>query len=650
MDRRNFLKKAAVAGVGVPIAMSLPGCAGGETETDTVTNTATITGPTVTNTVTNTATITGPTITLTGVSTAPIRVPEFAEVVDADEGTELMLASLEANGVKRIYFHGGTDTFHFMEAVAKFKAMGRPTPDIVMSTHEHTGLCAAMGEFHWTGKPQFWLAHVALGTMQPGGAWEEAWKVDAGIVAMAGRSGQLTNDELGPTVAYENPATRGSVQFRQEHYHQSSMLGCYAKWYYDIERVENVSVIINRAFQVAGSEPCGVSYLTYPMEVTSAPLDGGLLYDPVAFGPAIAPQGDSAALRDAARLLVEAENPLVIVGTMGRHTEAVASLVALAEKLALPVVETKRSMNFPPTHWANSSSRLSSRDVILIIDYAIPWTRTNPSATTKIISMNIDPIRSNFPLYDVPVHIPITCNSALALPVLNEMCDEFITSARSTAFAARKAELQAAKAESDATLAASLPDLSTQFPLSDRWVGECIKEVVDENTVLGHDLSRGLSSGLMPDRIQPGHYIPRMSANLGTPWGKGIGIKLAAPDKTVIVTGGDGCTIFAVPTAALQLQRQFNAPVLYCVHNNHQHRAVAGGLGGYGGADSYAAKAGYIGSAIMPSPDFHLIAQAMGAYGEKVTTGDQVKPALQRALDAVKGGQAAVLNFVTVGE
>ena len=638
MDRRTFLKTAAVAGAGVPLAIYLPGCADGETETDTVTNT-----------VTNTATVTGPTITVTETPTAPVAVPNFAEVVDADEGTELMLAALEANGIKRIYFHGGTDTYYFMEAVAKFKAMGRPTPDIILSTHEHTGLCAAMGEFHWTQKPQFFIAHVALGAIQPGGAWEEAWKSECGIVAMSGRSSQLTNLELGDAEAYENVTTRTGIQFRQEIYRQENILGCYAKWSYDIERVENASLIINRAFQMAGSEPCGVAYLTYPLEVNTMPLDGGLLYDPIAFPPATSAQGDSAALRDAAKLLVEAENPVVVVQKMGRHPEAVASLVALAEKLALPVSAGTGYVNFPPTHWANSSSNLSSRDVILVIDHAHPWTTRNPAATTQIISMDVDPLRFRYPLSDIPTHIPITCNSALALPVLNEMCDEFITASRRNAFTARKAELQAAKAVADADAAASIQEASTRFPLSDSWVGACIREIADENTVLTHDLSRGLGRGL-PDNIQPGHVLPRISTNLGTNWGKAIGVKLAAPEKTVIATGGDGCTIFAMPTSCLQLQRQFNAPVLYCVHNNHEHAAVGGGLRNYGGDDSYAGKTGRIGSMIEPSPDFDKIAQAMGAYGEKVTTGDQVKPALQRALAAVKGGQAAVLNFVTVGE
>lgn len=619
MDRRSFLKAAATAGVGIPLSIYLPGRAKAET------------APPVTTTMSPSA---------PSALSAPAFVPPRATVVPAVEGTELILAAFAAHGVKKIFFNGGTDNYHFTEAVAKFKALGRPTPDIVMTTHEHTGLCAATGYFRWTREPQVLILHVALGTMQPGGAWEEAWKANDGVVVLAGIAGQTTKGEL----VY---ATRGGIQYVQEIHNQVDMLGCYAKWGYKIERVENAAVIVSSAFRMAASEPCGISYLTYPMEVALAPLDGGLLYDAADFAPAIGAQGDSAALVEAARLLVQAKNPVVLVRGMGRHPEAVAHLVALAEKLALPVASSAVYMNFPRTHWANSSASLTTRDVVLVIDDDRSWTGADPPKTCKIISMNVDPMNWRAPMNGLPVNIPITCNSAIALPVLNQMCDWFITAERRTAFAARKATLEAAKKTADETAKANIEKAKTEFPLSRVWITECIRQVCDENTVVLWDIG---GIGSQADKTQPGHIFQMWGADLGTSWARGIGIKLAAPDKTVIASGGDGCAIYSEPIACLQLSRQFKAPILYCVSNNNRHNAVQGGLSRYGGATSYTAKAGYIGSAIWPSPDFAGIAKAMDAYGEKVLQPDQVAPALQRALAAVKGGQSAVLDFVTVNE
>ncbi|HLB28182.1 MAG TPA: thiamine pyrophosphate-dependent enzyme, partial [Dehalococcoidales bacterium] len=451
--------------------------------------------------------------------------------------------------------------------------------------------------------------------------------------------GQTTKNELGYT-------TRGGIQFTQEIYNQEAMLGSYAKWDYKIERIENAALIMNRAFQMAASEPCGVSYLTYPMEVALAPLNGGLVYDAADFAPAALGEGDSAALREAARLLVQARNPVVLVKGMGRHPEAVQHLVALAEKLSLPVSSNDKYMNFPRMHWAHSNPALNTRDVILLIDNDVPWTMADPPKTSRIISMDADPLQARCPMNGTPVHIPITCNSAKALPVLNRMCDEFITAERRSAFLTRRKELEAARNAASEALRAAIEKGKTELPLNRDWVSECIRQVTDENTVLLWDIG---GIGSQSERTQPGHVFQMWGASLGTSWARGIGIKLAAPDKTVIASGGDGCALYSEPIACLQLSRQHNAPILYCVSNNNRHSAVQAGLTRYG-AEGYSAMSGYKGSAISPSPDFAGIARAVGAYGEKVTRPEQVEPALQRALAAIKGGQAAVLDFVTVKE
>jgi acetolactate synthase-1/2/3 large subunit len=243
-----------------------------------------------------------------------------------------------------------------------------------------------------------------------------------------------------------------------------------------------------------------------------------------------------------------------------------------------------------------------------------------------------------------PVHVPITCNSAVALPVLNAMCDEFITAERRQTFAGRTKTLQAAKKASDQMAKDSIEKARTVFPLNRAWIAECIRRVADENTVLLWDIG---GIGSQADRTQPGHVFQQWGANLGTSWARGIGIRLAAPDKIVIASGGDGCALYSEPIACLQLARQYHAPILYCVSNNSRHGAVEMGLARYGGDRSYAARAGYNGSVMSPSPEFAEIAGAVGAYGEKVNHPDQVEPALQRALAAVNSGQAAVLDFIT---
>jgi len=302
-------------------------------------------------------------------------------------------------------------------------------------------------------------------------------------------------------------------------------------------------------------------------------------------------------------------------------------------------------MNFPKRHWARvTEADLQNRDVVLIIDHDVPWTTADPPKTTTIISMDSDPMRLKQPLWGYPVHIPITCDSSKALPLLLEMTDEFITARRESVFEERRRALSAAKRCAYEAMLAEIGKARTAYPISPLWIKECVNRVSDENTVLLWDIS-AIDQG---DRTPPGHVFAQYAANLGNSWPRGIGIKMAAPDKTVIAAGGDGSTIFANPEAALWTSLKYGAPILYIVNNNNKYGAVQVNLDAYGGAESCAGKAGFDGSDLSPSPDFALIAKAMGAYGEKVTEPDKLPGALNRCLDAVRNGQPAVLDVVTV--
>jgi acetolactate synthase-1/2/3 large subunit len=176
------------------------------------------------------------------------------------------------------------------------------------------------------------------------------------------------------------------------------------------------------------------------------------------------------------------------------------------------------------------------------------------------------------------------------------------------------------------------------------WIRECVNRVSDENTVLLWEIA-AIGQG---DRTPPGHVFSQFAANLGNAWPRAVGIKMAAPEKTVIASGGDGSAIFSNPEAVLWTARKYHAPVLYIINNNQKYASVENNLAAYGGANSFAGKSGFNGSDLSPSPDFAMIARAMGAYGEKVTEPDKLEGALKRALDAVKSGLPAVVDTVIV--
>src|SRR6185295_3962511 len=62
------------------------------------------------------------------------------------------------------------------------------------------------------------------------------------------------------------------------------------------------------------------------------------------------PQGDTAAVQEAARMLVAAENPVIVAGRVARTPKGIEWLVQLAEALQAPVKDQRLRMNFPSAH------------------------------------------------------------------------------------------------------------------------------------------------------------------------------------------------------------------------------------------------------------------------------------------------------------
>jgi acetolactate synthase I/II/III large subunit len=573
------------------------------------------------------------------------------EWVPAAEGHELVMQALAANNVDYVFYCGGTDNFMFIESASKFEALGMPRPRLVTCLHESTAMHAAYGYFMVSGRPQAVMLHVDNGTLNAGGAWTNMKHGNAGVVVLAGVVPWTTQGEL-----------RGgrdfSISYMQEIYDQAAIVRQYVKWDTGLKTNANAGLVIQRAFRIAASEPCGAVYVTLPRELLMETLPGGrgVVYTPDNFAPAITPQGDSTALREAAKLLVEAKRPVVSVKRMGRHPHAVAALVTLAEKLALPVIHNDSIfLNFPfghpflitsgPMQGDADKSLIESADVILYIDQEVPWVTTTcqPSASCKIISLDLDPIRLAQPTWDYPVHLPITCDSAKAIPALTAFADEFITGERRNAFRARTEEMtlkarNAAKANEAAIVRAAKAATITQL-----WLGASVHKVVDKDTIVVQGLARGITPG--PNTI-PGQYFGVPGSSLGWALPAGIGAKMAAPGKTVISASGDGSTILANMEACLWMARRYGIPTLHIVTNNRRYEAISMNVRMFY-PDGYSSKGnGFNGADLNPSVDFAALARACGAFGETVSEPDQLPPALQRGLAAVNSGQAAVLDVI----
>ncbi len=565
--------------------------------------------------------------------------------VAVNDGAEAFVEMLNANGVDYIFLNPGTDTFPVQEALSKFQSLGRRGPQIVLSLHESVAMAAAHGHFMVSGRPQLVFVHVDMGTQNVGGALHSAQRGRIGVVLCAGRAPLTSEGEM-------KGGRSNWIHWVQEQTDQAGIVRGYVKWEYEIRRNENIHQVMQRAFQVASSEPCGPVYLTVPRELLMERMDHMPVPGADRHGAVAGPGADPEAVARAAEMLVGAQSPLILVGDSGRHPQSVAPLVDLAESLGAPVVSSNFRMNFPTVHPLYAgilpASYVGEADVILIIDQDIPYlpARTKPRPDARIIHMDIDPLKASIPLWLFPTDLVIHANSATAIPALGEAVRGALTPQRRTYFQSRTKEVGGRLGDQRARWDRSARDKAGLSPISPEWLCHCLGLFVEEDDIV---LEEVVTNAPILDRFllrgKPGTMFRSGGSSLGWGLGAAMGVKLAAPDKMVITLVGDGNFVFCNPTAALWAADIHHTPYLCVIFNNRLYRAPKRALSEAYGGESASEKTGvWLGVDIAPPPDYAMLARASRAYGETVTDPGELVAALGRARKEVLGGRAAVVD------
>jgi acetolactate synthase-1/2/3 large subunit len=578
-------------------------------------------------------------------------------IVPVNDGAEAFVELLCAHGVDYVFLNPGSDIYPIQEALIKFKALGRPAPEIILCLHESVAMAAAHGYAMVTGRPQVVLVHVDVGTQQVGGALHNAQRCRIPVILCAGKTPSTLE-------GVKKGGRSHMIHWIQEQYDNAGIVRNYTKWEYDLRFNENIQHVVHRAFQIATAEPCGPVYLSLPKEIIMEPLDTVSVPPVARYAAPETPQADQETLNEVAEVIMQAKDPLIITGTTGRHPQSVASLVALAETIGARTSTSDKMMNFPTDHplcaglqtsaslQANIQPYLREADVILIFDSDIPFIPAPHEIRqdAKIILIDIDPVKKDIPLWDLPVDIMIEADTSKVMPLLNGIIKDKMTPESKKRFRQRfeQIEVQHQKIRAERhDLAMSKADES---PISSEWLSHCIDEAVDDDTIILHDLiTNSLPVSHQLHRSKPGTLFGNVGSSLGWTLGAALGAKLAAPDNVVVSLMGDGGFAFGCPTAALWASSTFHAPFLSIIFNNQAYNAVKNMIRGSYGDDTYSETGDWVGASISPSPDYALIAKACHGYGRMVEEPSELMPALKDALDQVRNGKAAVLD-VRIGD
>lgn len=137
----------------------------------------------------------------------------------------------------------------------------------------------------------------------------------------------------------------------------------YTKWRWSGRRRERLPEWIRRAYKVSGVLPCGPTHLRVPRdymekEATAQVYSGEALNLPMELRP------DSSEVERAAKALLNASSPLMEVGPEESQCNARASLVELAELLAIPVIQHRSFFCDFPTRTPYGSERIPRSEAI----------------------------------------------------------------------------------------------------------------------------------------------------------------------------------------------------------------------------------------------------------------------------------------------
>jgi acetolactate synthase-1/2/3 large subunit len=565
-------------------------------------------------------------------------------VLKAETTAEAYLQLLHDRGIPYFLANAGTDFASIVDAFAKFEAENIPAPRPLLVPHEFVAVSMAHGYYAATGQPLAVMVHVNVGTANASTAIISASRANVPILMSAGRTPITEEGAEGARDLH--------IHWAQESFDQAAMLREYVKWDYELRTPVQLESVVDRALELMLAEPRGPVYLSLPREVLATRMSSLTITSPARRNTISERYPDPARIDEAARLLATARSPLVLTAASGRDVRAVPTLVALAEMGGIGVVEADPThMNFPARHELHlgynqsgtTNPSVADADVILVIDADVPWypALVKPSAEAKIIHLGIDPFFSRYPMRSYPCDVPIAADPAIALPMLTEAVRRHADSAT---VASRRASVAAEHARRQEAYDTIVAGQASKSKVGFAWVARCLEELLDDDTIVVNEYPLDRRYARF---TRPGSYLASPhSSGLGFGFGAALGVKLAAPEKTVIATLGDGAYFFAEPLSCHFVQRAHNLPLLTIVFNNQKWEAVKSAALGLHPKGWAKTTGRFPLTSLTPSPRFEEIVKAFDGHGERVETPGDVGPALKRALAAVREGRQALLNIL----
>lgn len=556
-----------------------------------------------------------------------------------ETGAEAILLALKAGGIDYLFANAGTDFPSIIEAFAALSPGGR-VPAPVTLAHETAAVAMAHGYYLVSGRPQAVMVHVNVGLANAAMGVINAASDNIPMLVMSGRTPITEHGRYGARVT--------PIQYGQEMYDQASIVRDVTKFNYEMRYAEQAGSLVARALGIAMSEPRGPVYLSLPREplAEAFPADHFFPAAPQAPAGPATPRHD--AVEEAARLLAEAQAPLILCQRSGPSGGTAAALADLAETFAIPVVEPFTVRNVLPSAHPmllgyDVKYALAGADVVLVVDSGVPWIEKlhRPNASQAIISLGPDPLFQRMPVRSYQTDLSLAGDPEATLRLIHDALSRHEIPGlqeRRKAIGARSAVRRNAEVGPEPGDASGA--------MTGEWMSRCISDVLREDGVVFSEL--GVVPSAMdlkgPNRL----FTAPHSGGLGWGMPAALGAQLHDRDRLCVACVGDGSYMFANPVACHQIAEAMQLPILTVIKNNGIWNAVRRSVvNSYPGGKAVTANEMPLIS-LEPSPDFQMIAKASRGHAERVERAEDLPAALERALHAIRLERRAALLDVRV--
>jgi len=544
-------------------------------------------------------------------------------------GGALFVQQLKAAGVEHIFFNPSTGDYPIFDAL-----VDEPAIHLIKGIQEGAVVAMADGYARASGKTGVVIvANIGLpnAMTQMVNSWKDQIPI---LVAVA----SVEQDALGRDLFQESD-------------HCEVMTQPITKWYWAAKTTGSIPETLRRGMKFASTAPCGPVFLSLPTNTLREQATANI-YDQAKFDVPMRIRPDKDDIDKAARMLIQAKNPLISVGDEATWCRAGKELLELAELLGLPVTGQAGSLGFwsrpfPTQHPLFVGPQLRDMrypgkpDLLLNLGNRY-GERAAPG--TQLISVRLDPASL---ARGAPVDLAMVADIRLATADLIAAIKSLAPASRLKEIAEeRAARTRAYTAEMRAFRQKIARENAERVPVSLERIGLELEASLDKDTCYVCDVDSGKTMDpLMSFGGADKQYIGTGPNVLGWGLAAAFGAKLARPDVPVVSVVGDGSFCFSGPQP-LWTQARYHAPVMNIVLNNHSYNNERNRIWHYGGRQFKTGRdmTCYLGS---PDIDYAKAANAFGVEGEVVQEPDKLKGALDRAKRAIAEGRPYLLDIHT---